>query len=298
MNFNATTAATTDTPYQLNYVESLWEGMYEGRDPLVVTGIFAFLMHEIVYFGRFIPFLICDFIPYFQKYKLQPNKTNSNEDYWNCTWKVLKSHFLYEGPLIFFFHPMATFLGMRVSAPFPGWQQMCVEIAIFFIFEDFYHYHMHRFMHWPPFYKKVHKIHHDYSAPFGIAAEYAHPIETMILGFGTVGGPLVYHGVVHYLLELDVKWELHLATMLLWIVLRLFQAIDAHSGYDFPWSLHNWVPFWAGAEHHDYHHQMFIGNYASSFRLWDHVFGTNVKFVAYRKRQKEERLKAQKVKAQ
>jgi methylsterol monooxygenase len=49
---------------------------------------------------------------------------------------------------------------------------------------------MHRFMHWPPFYKKVHKVHHEYAAPFGIAAEYAHPIETMILGLGTIGGPL------------------------------------------------------------------------------------------------------------
>jgi hypothetical protein len=60
------------TLVELNWVETKWEEMYEGRNPLVVTGIFAFLMHEIVYFGRFIPFLICDFIPYFQKYKLQP----------------------------------------------------------------------------------------------------------------------------------------------------------------------------------------------------------------------------------
>jgi methylsterol monooxygenase len=60
----------TMTP-ELNWVETKWEQMYEGRNPLVVTGIFAFLMHEFVYFGRFIPFLICDFIPYFQKYKLQ-----------------------------------------------------------------------------------------------------------------------------------------------------------------------------------------------------------------------------------
>lgn len=60
----------TDTT-QLNWLETKWEQMYEGRNPLIVTGVFAFLMHEIVYFGRFIPFLICDFIPYFQKYKLQ-----------------------------------------------------------------------------------------------------------------------------------------------------------------------------------------------------------------------------------
>lgn len=59
------------SPVELNWVETKWEEMYEGRNPLIVTGIFAFLMHEIVYFGRFIPFLICDFIPYFQKYKLQ-----------------------------------------------------------------------------------------------------------------------------------------------------------------------------------------------------------------------------------
>ncbi|KAG1047507.1 hypothetical protein G6F43_010048 [Rhizopus delemar] len=284
---NSTLTGTT----QLSWLETQWEQMYEGRNPLIVTGIFAFLMHELVYFGRFIPFLICDFIPYFQRYKLQQNKSNSNDDYWNCTKKVLYSHFVFEGPLIFFFHPMATFIGMRVSAPFPDWQYVLPQLAIFFIFEDFYHYHMHRFMHWPPFYKKVHKVHHEYAAPFGIAAEYAHPIETMILGFGTVGGPLVYHACSYYLFDMGPQWGLHLVTMLLWIVLRLFQAIDAHSGYDFPWSLCHWVPFWAGADHHDYHHRAFIGNYASSFRWWDYLFGTDVKYRAYRKRQAEERRK-------
>lgn len=49
------------------------------------------------------------------------NKENTQDDYWNCTWKVLKAHFIFEGPLIFFFHPMATFLGMKVEAPFPAW---------------------------------------------------------------------------------------------------------------------------------------------------------------------------------
>lgn len=64
---------------ELNWLEAKWDGMYEGRNPLVVTGIFAFLMHELVYFGRFIPFLICDFIPYFQKYKLQQVNQNLDE---------------------------------------------------------------------------------------------------------------------------------------------------------------------------------------------------------------------------
>ncbi len=27
--------------------------------------------------------------------------------------------------------------------------------------------------------------------------------------------------------------------------------------YDFPWSLQNWFPLWAGAEHHDYVNRSF-----------------------------------------
>ncbi|KAI8886205.1 hypothetical protein K501DRAFT_321967 [Backusella circina FSU 941] len=264
----------------ISNIEDQWESLFTDRNPVMVTGILAFGMHEFVYFGRFIPFLICDYVPFFNKYKIQPNKTNSTGDYWKCTKQVLYQHFLFEGPLIFLFHPMATLLGMQVHAPFPEYTTTLPQLTLFFIFEDTFHYWAHRIMHIPALYKRVHKVHHEYAAPFGIAAEYAHPLETIILGFGTIGGPLL----------LQVIWgNLHLVTMLLWIVLRLLQAIDAHSGYDFPWSLCHWVPFWAGADHHDYHHQAFIGNYASSFRWWDYVLGTDNKYRAYRKRQAQEK---------
>jgi methylsterol monooxygenase len=52
---------------------------------------------------------------------------------------------------------------------------------------------------------------------------------------------------------------------------------------DFPWSLHNFVPFWSGAEHHDFHHMAFTNNYSTSFRWWDRIFGTDDKYRAYRK---------------
>ena len=66
----------------------------------------------------------------------------------------------------------------------------------------------------------IHKIHHQYSTPFGLAAEYTSPIEVMILGFETVGCPILW---------CVLTGELHILTMFVWIVLRLFQAIDAHS---------------------------------------------------------------------
>ena len=99
-------------------------------------------------------------------------------------------------------------------------------------------------------YKMIHELHHQYSAPFGLAAEYASPIEVMMLGFGTVGCPILWCALTG---------DLHILTIYTWIFLRLCQAIDAHSGYEFPWSLHNFLPFWAGADHHDVHEQGVVG---------------------------------------
>jgi methylsterol monooxygenase len=64
---------------------------------------------------------------------------------------------------------------------------------------------------------------------------------------GTIGGPFLY---------CLVRPDLHIFTVYCWVVLRLFQAVDAHSGYDFPWSLRHFIPFWSGADHHDFHHMV------------------------------------------
>lgn len=188
-----------------------------------------------------------------------------------CAW-VANAHRL--------FHPMCQFFGMSTSVPFPSITKMAFQIAIFFVMEDAWHYWVHRAMHWGPLYKNIHKIHHQYSAPFGLAAEYASPIEVMVLGFGTVFCPIIWCAITG---------DLHILTMYLWICFRLFQAIDAHSGYEFPWSLHHVLPFWAGAEHHDVHHERFIGNYASSFRWWDYFLDTEAGPEAS-KRRRERRL--------
>ena len=135
---------------------------------------------------------------------------------------------------------MATY-----QVPFPGWKLIVPQVALFFVFEDMFHYFgksaasqvysysanalffilfylAHQALHTGVLYKHIHKIHHKYSAPFGLAAEYCHPAEVAILGMGTIGGPLLYC----YFMR-----DLHIITVHIWITLRLFQAIDAHSGY-------------------------------------------------------------------
>jgi len=41
------------------------------QNDVLATGILSFVMHEVVYFGRSLPWIIIDAIPYFHKYKIQ-----------------------------------------------------------------------------------------------------------------------------------------------------------------------------------------------------------------------------------
>lgn len=175
---------------------------------------------------------------------------------------------------------MAVACGMKTfEVPFPSWQTQLTQLVAFFFMEDAWHYFAHRLLHHKRIYKHIHKLHHEFSAPFGLAAEYAHPIEVLVLGMGTVGGPLLYC----YL----SGGNMHIVTVYIWIMLRLFQAVDAHSGYDFPWSLHNWFPLWAGADHHDWHHSTFTNCFSTSFRYLDYIFGTDESYNKHAKAVRE-----------
>ncbi|RRT34552.1 hypothetical protein B296_00058545, partial [Ensete ventricosum] len=38
----------------------------------------------------------------------------------------------------------------------------------------------------------------------------------------------------------------HLLTLWLWVILRVLETVDAHSGYEFPWSPSNFLPLYGG----------------------------------------------------
>ncbi|KFO30871.1 C-4 methylsterol oxidase [Fukomys damarensis] len=125
------------------------------------------------------------------------------------------------------------------------------------VIEDTWHYFLHRLLHHKRIYKYIHKIHHEFQAPFGMEAEYAHPLETLILGAGFFIG---------ILLLCD-----HVVLLWAWVTLRLVTTIDVHSGYDIPINPLNFIPFYSGSRHHDFHHMNFVGNYASTFTCIHHI---------------------------
>jgi len=106
----------------LNLFERLWAAWYAYmQNDVLATGILSFVMHELVYFGRSIPWAIIDRIPYFNKYKIQnvrlshripmagagrfeliiaQQKIPTAQEQWNCAKLVLLSHFTVELPQI------------------------------------------------------------------------------------------------------------------------------------------------------------------------------------------------------
>jgi len=241
-----------------------WGYMRENlTDAQIKIGL-TFIVHELAYWLIYLPFFIAERIPALQKYKLQQTRPFSSIQQWNCFKKILVMHVTLELPLMIIGHFAFHYIGMGMSLPLPSWTSIAKAVVGCFLIEDFYFYWLHRFLHWGPVYRNIHKLHHDHSNPFGMAAEYAHPIETFLLGIGTVLGPI-------FLIN-------HVFSMHVWVVIRLVQTIECHAGYDFPWSPRQFIPFYGGSEFHDFHHETFKGNYSSTFIIWDHVFGTDVKY--------------------
>lgn len=223
----------------------------------------TFIVHESVFFLSGLPSIIFERSGIFSRYKIQ-NKKNPPGSHEKCITRLILFHVCVNLPIMLVSYPAFRYMGMKSSLPLPDWRSVLFQIAFYFILEDFVFYWGHRVLHTKWLYKHVHSVHHEYATPFGLASEYAHPAEILFLGFATVIGPALTGP--------------HLLTMWLWVVLRVLETVEAHSGYDFPWSPSNFLPLYGGSDYHDYHHRLLYtksGNYSSTFVYMDWLFGTD-----------------------
>ena len=189
------------------------------------------------------------------KYKIQPNVRATPAMLKRCAAVVLFNQVVVAGGLLYVTYPLMVRRGMHASPTLPSVAELAWSLVVSVLVEEVAFYYSHRLFHTKVLYRRVHKLHHQFTAPVGMAAEYAHPLEHMISNVLPVAaGPLLLGS--------------HLTFMWMWMAFALSTTVNTHSGYDTP--LHRGV-----SRSHDMHHEKFHVCYGV-LGVLDWLHGTDV----------------------
>uniref|UniRef100_A0A7M4EX53 Fatty acid hydroxylase domain-containing protein n=1 Tax=Crocodylus porosus TaxID=8502 RepID=A0A7M4EX53_CROPO len=206
------------------------------------------------------------------------DKPETWEDQWKCFKMTFYHTLTIQTPMCLAVYIYIEYVDLPCDwNSMPRWYSAVLQIFGCFVIEDTWEYFTHRLLHHKTLYPYLHKVHHNFQAPFSIQATYVSHAETVIIGTGFFFGMLAF---CH-----------HLFLLWLWVVARVAQNTHVHSGYDVPWDPLRLVPFAATARYHDFHHLNGQGNYASIFTWWDELFGTDKEYENYNARGRQKEMK-------
>jgi sterol desaturase/sphingolipid hydroxylase (fatty acid hydroxylase superfamily) len=140
----------------------------------------------------------------------------------------------------------------NITPHLPPLNEIAYHCLIALIWREILFYAVHRALHHPRIYAKIHKKHHKFVAPMAFATQYAHPIEQLLGNVMPTVLPLIVMRV-------------HILTYFVFVTLQLAESSSVHSGYDF-----------AGARAHDLHHEKFQVNFGGPLGIMDWLLGTDV----------------------
>jgi sterol desaturase/sphingolipid hydroxylase (fatty acid hydroxylase superfamily) len=261
-------------------IRLLWEAACKRWSEWTMFVVGCFLSQMLGYFLGVAPFALADALQLRAgaRVKIQPGKYASVADQARALRLLLASFVAVILPMLVVGGSAIGLFGISRDRPLPSTPTLLTHLAFFLLVEDYLNYWLHRALHSPWLYKHIHSVHHEFNAPFALAAAYAHPAETVILAIPTFAGPALIAP--------------HMFTIFVWQLLRNYEAIDIHSGYELPFGLKTLFPAYAGADHHDYHHYHHSGNFASVFIWCDRMYGTDVAYLRFRQRRDKAVAKA------
>lgn len=139
-----------------------------------------------------------------------------------------------------------------INASTGGWSAVLWQIPSFILFTDCGIYFIHRFLHWPPVYKKIHKPHHKWIVCTPFASHAFHAVDGWAQSLPYHLFPLVF--------------PLHKVSYLFLFTFVNFWTVMIHDGQ----YLSN-DPFINGTACHTVHHLYFNYNYGQFTTLWDRL---------------------------
>jgi len=259
---------------QIRNAELVWEYMTSWTTEFVIITFGTFIIHEIAFLVLNLFYLGLDEFELCQSYKLHPDRKLKNEIKWNAFRSVLRGHVFQLLPVQAISYPLLKLFGFYSGLPLPTLSKFAFQFIIFNILEDTGFYWVHKWMHTRWAYSKFHYVHHEYTTPFSITGEIAHPVEFLLnFLFPIMVGPLL----------IGYFQGCHILTFWAWITFREMRSTDAHSGYNLPYHPLRLIGFvYGGPVGHDFHHQTYGRNSQfGGYKFWDWLMGTDKRFHEY-----------------
>ncbi|XP_023700792.1 fatty acid hydroxylase domain-containing protein 2 [Paramormyrops kingsleyae] len=172
------------------------------------------------------------------RYRIQQDKNNPVDPVRlrQAIRKVLRNQLFLSVPMVLVTYALMQWRGTPCSLELPTFHWVMLELAVCGLLEEILFYYSHRLFHHPAFYKHIHKIHHEWTAPIGVVSLYAHPVEHVVSNMlPALIGPIFLGS--------------HLTTTSLWFTIALLVTTISHCGYH--------LPFLPSPEFHDFHHLKF-----------------------------------------
>lgn len=239
-------------------MELSWNGLLTKHHPPVIEFWGTLLIQLVFFWLPSLFYLALDHVaPNFsQRHKLQPRtKQPTPAELKDCL-KVVFRNQLFSALI----HISLLSLGgladgkptYRFDASLPSLDQVILDVLACVFLREVLFYYAHRILHFPSIYPKIHKVHHRFTAPVALAAQYAHPVEHFFANSLPISiPPMILH--------------CHVVSFWVFLAVELLETTTAHSGYDFLSGI---------AKKHDAHHEKFLINFGT-IGLLDWIHGTD-----------------------
>jgi sterol desaturase/sphingolipid hydroxylase (fatty acid hydroxylase superfamily) len=181
--------------------------------------------------------------------------------------EVLFGQALFPVVCYFAIYPLWTLTGGRMTGQWPPLPHVVGYLLAFIAVEDTIFYFSHRLMHTRWLFSHVHYRHHRFRIVRVPVAEFAHPLENLINLIALFAGP--------------VALGAPFPVVALWMVVRIAETVEAHSGYALS----------PVSSRHSFHHlHAQRGCYGSFVSPWDMLLGTDRMWREWRKSQRQAAL--------